>query len=135
MNPVDDRTALALTIMGEARGEGKEGMEDVGHTIINRVAHPSWRGNTILDVCLKPYQYSCWNKGDPNRFFMLGINEDDPLYVKALSIADSLIAGALPDTTDGATYYYRIGSATPLWAAGKQACYISGNHEFFKDIA
>ena len=62
---------LARTIWGEARGEGKEGMEAVASVILNRTEIAKrldgyWWGNTIIQVCQKPYQFSCWNKLDPN---------------------------------------------------------------------
>jgi spore germination cell wall hydrolase CwlJ-like protein len=135
MIPNSDLTALALTMIGEARGEGIEGMKDVGHTVMNRVEHPSWRGDTILVVCLHPWQYSCWNDNDPNKAYLDGLEETDELYQQAAGIAEDLIQGTLSDPTDGATYYYRIGSTEPAWAIGKTPCYSSGNHVFFKDIA
>lgn len=135
MKPVDDRTALALTMIGEARSQGIDGMQDVGHTIINRANHPSWRGKTVMEVCLKPWQYSCWNENDPNRGFLIGIPKTDPLYNKALDLSANLIAGKLPDTTNGATYYFKVGSPIPTWAVGHKACYINDRHLFFKDIS
>ncbi len=64
---------LAKTLYGEARGEGLSGLEAVANTIINRVNTAKakggrfWWGNDIISVCQKPYQFSCWNKKDPNR--------------------------------------------------------------------
>jgi spore germination cell wall hydrolase CwlJ-like protein len=135
MIPNSDLTALALTMLGEARGEGLEGMQDVGSTIINRVNHPSWRGDTVLGVCVKPWQYSCWNEGDPNREYLDSIEESDELYQKSANIAEDLIDETLADRTNGATYYYRIGSPEPKWAIGKDPCFTSDHHVFFKDIA
>ncbi len=135
MIPNSDLTALALTMIGEARGEGLEGMQDVGHTIMNRVAHPSWRGTTVLDVCLKPWQYSCWNENDPNRGYLNSLPDTDQLYQQASDIAESLFDGEIIDRTNGATYYYRIGSPEPKWAIGQTPCFTSGHHVFFKDIA
>lgn len=135
MIPNDELKTLTLTMLGEARGEGKEGMIAVGWTILNRVAHPSWRGRNIIDVCLKPYQFSCWNQDDPNRKYLLGIDEYDQAFKDARSIAAQLMANDIPDPTHGATYYYATSCAMPNWAAGKTSCFKLGNHLFFKDIA
>lgn len=63
-----DILALAQTLWGEARGEDDEGMKAVCCTIINRFNSGKWfAGKTIEDTCKMPYQYSCWNKSDPNR--------------------------------------------------------------------
>lgn len=135
MIPNTDLIALSLTMIGEARGEGLDGMQDVGHTIMNRVNHPSWRGDTVLGVCLKPWQYSCWNEGDPNDAYLRGLSDTDDLYQQSSIIAQQLLIGTLDDRTGGATYYYRIGSQEPQWAVGKTPCFTSGHHVFFKDIS
>jgi N-acetylmuramoyl-L-alanine amidase len=129
--PDDD--ILARTICGEARGEGQQGMEDVACTIMNRVAKPSWWGSTVKGVCLKPYQYSCWLLGDPNRAIILSLDDCYSIYREALDIARRAIAGELPDRTLGSTHYRRTG--TPArWAAAHTPVYTSGHHEFFNDI-
>lgn len=135
MLPETDLIALTLTMIGEARGDGIDGMKAVGCTIMNRVAHPSWRGKTISEVCLKPWQYSCWNENDPNRGYLNSLPVTDRLYQKAANIAQDLIDGTLSDITNGATYYYRAGSLKPKWAIGQNPCYTLNHHIFFKDIA
>lgn len=51
---------VALTILGEARGEGKIGMLAVGCVIQKRALE---RNLTPAEVCLQPYQFSPWNAG------------------------------------------------------------------------
>ncbi len=134
--PTTDLEALALTMIGEARGEGDVGMVAVGNTITNRVAHPSWRGKTILEVCLKPYQYSCWNLDNKNRKFLLELDRTGDIYWRAFHQGQHLINGDYEDITNGATYYYAPNSiAKPKWAMGKKPCATIGNHVFYKDIA
>ena len=58
---------MAKTMWGEARGEGKSGLVAVGWVIRNRCQSGGWFGNTIRKVCLKPYQFSCWNEDDCNK--------------------------------------------------------------------
>jgi N-acetylmuramoyl-L-alanine amidase len=59
-----DQKIVAMTIVGEARGEGKLGMYAVGAVIAQRVI--AWK-KTPAQVCLKKSQFSCWNPNDPNR--------------------------------------------------------------------
>ena len=64
-----DRDILTRTLWGEARGESLAGQIAVAWTIRNRVndgkAKSGW-GEGYACVCLKPYQFSCWNKNAPN---------------------------------------------------------------------
>ncbi len=63
---------LARTLWGEARSEGHVGMEAVASVVLNRVkvardhGGKYWWGANIVQVCQKPYQFSCWNRSDPN---------------------------------------------------------------------
>lgn len=70
-----DRDILARTLWGEARGEGLAGQIAVAWTIRNRVNDgkaKSWWGEGYAGVCQAPYQFSCWNKNDPNYQFLSG---------------------------------------------------------------
>jgi N-acetylmuramoyl-L-alanine amidase len=130
-----DDDVLARTICGEARGEGDMGMQAVANVIMNRVAHPGWEGHTVKEVCLKPYQFSCWNVGDPNRPIILNLDSSFSIYNEALLIARQTISGTLSDLTNGATSYYAKGTREPNWAFGKDPCAVIGAHLFFNDIS
>ena len=70
-----DRDILARTLWGEARGEGFDGQIAVAWTIRNRVFDgkaKSWWGEGYAEVCLKPWQFSCWNQNDPNYVYLSG---------------------------------------------------------------
>lgn len=67
---------LALTIYGEARGESTRGKIAVGSVILERVDHRDWDGKTIPEVCLKKWQFSCYNENDPNYRKLLHIAEN-----------------------------------------------------------
>src|SRR5690349_15270839 len=74
---------LARTLWGEARGEGETGMQAVASVVLNRVALAQergkyWWGNNIIQVCQKPYQFSCWNRSDPNFRQLQEVDSDDP---------------------------------------------------------
>lgn len=133
--PTDDKSAITLIMLGEARNQGVMGMRAVGHTVMNRVALNGYRGHTVLEVCMHPYAYSCMNENDPNRDYLINHAESDPMYIEADALADKLLAGQLTDITGGATYYYAQGTPMPKWAIDKEPCFIYGVHLFFKGIA
>ena len=56
---LEERT-VALTILGEARGEGQLGMYAVACVIQKRSQE---RNLTPAKVCLEPWQFSIWNAG------------------------------------------------------------------------
>ena len=80
----DDVKVLAQTIWGEARGEGKAGMEAVASVIINRADYPPkgtlWWGHTIEEIGKKPNQFEPWNQDNPNRKLMESVTESDPQF-------------------------------------------------------
>lgn len=126
---------LARTIWAEARGEGEFGMRAVACVVLNRVKSKiTWWGNDIRSVCLKPYQFSCWNAGDPNRPLLLAVTYTDPAFGRALSIAGSAMVGSLFDITNNATSYYDKRMAKPpYWAKTKTPCAAIGHHLFFAE--
>lgn len=129
-----DVNVLALTMIGEARGEGLQGMQAVGNTVINRVALRRWYGITPAEVCKKPWQYSCWNCEDPNRPYLEKLTVNDETMQKVLLVASGLIDGSVADITNGATHYYRQGTAVPAWSVNLTPCCKIGNHLFFKGV-
>jgi hypothetical protein len=128
-DPID---VLARTIWGEARGEAPGGMEAVAAVIVNRANHPRWWGRDLLSVCLKPWQFSCWNEDDPNRSKMLAVTPDDPDFLRALGIADRAALGRLSDPTHGADSYADLRYSHPSWAQNATPVAKIGNHTFFK---
>lgn len=136
-----DIDILARTIWGEARGEGYKGMQAVANVVMNRYAQTKKSnalarrfGATVREICLKPNQFSAWNKNDPNRALMLKVTLTDPGFRVALGIAENAILGRLPDITGGSDHYH-TGAVRPSWSSGKTAAVIIGSHKFFNDIA
>lgn len=131
---------LARTEWGEARNQGNVGMEAVAHVILNRLAVSKqkkiyWWGNTIEEICVSAYQFSCWRFYDPNRKKLLSVTDDDPEFKMALEIAEDAVTGVLGyDLTNGATHYYNpsVVQFRPAWAIGEQPCAIIGDHHFFR---
>lgn len=132
---------LARTLWGEARGEGNIGMAAVASVIVNRTnldlgndGRPDWWGEGIAGVCQAPYQFSCWNKNDPNRTQLLSVTEpSDRLFVRARVIAELAAAGLLTDLTQGATHYHAVG-VNPPWKKGATLSITIGKHLFYKGV-
>ena len=129
---------FARTIWGEARGEGQTGMTAVACVVINRVnvarAQPNgdyWWGNSILRVCQKPLQFSCWNPNDPNLPQLQAVTAENAEFALATRIAQWAATGALADPTGGATHYHAL-SVIPSWANGQTPTTIIGHHVFYR---
>lgn len=122
---------LARTLWGEARGEGSAGMQAVANVVMNRVNIGGWWGNSIIEVCQKPYQFSCWNKDDPNYRQLTHVDSNDLHFATAQRMARRAIYGALPDITEGADHYHAAG-ITPIWSSGERPVAVIGNHIFYR---
>lgn len=129
----DDWEALSRTIYGESRGESYIGQIAVAWVVKNRAAKPSWWGKTIEEVCFKPSQFSCWNHGDPNLDVIHAATPNVETYLRAMGIAALVIAGNIPDPTEGATHYHSTGIGPPLWSEKMAKTVVIGHHQFYKD--
>lgn len=142
---LNDRQLLGLVIYGEARGESEEGRIAVGSVILERVDHRDWDGKTIQEVCLMPYQLSCFLPGDPNFQALKLIADDWPSKVmhslelrECYSVAACLIAGETPRTKIIAdnhccqyvTSAYRKQVKKGWWSTMKLIATID-HHEFY----
>ena len=134
-----DRDILARTLWGEARGEDLIGQIAVAWTIRNRVFDgktKSWWGEGYASVCQKPYQFSCWNRNDPNYAYLSGV-KPIPLreFTQAQIAAGQVVDGKVSDPTGGATHYYAIAMPKPpTWVKGATQTLKLGHHVFFKDV-
>ena len=136
---VVDAHWMALTMWGEARNQGEEGMRAVGHVIANRRAAKT-HGTFVTDTVSAAWQFSCWNKNDPNRALMLAI-EDLPeggaahrQWLAAKRIAVEVLAGRSTDPTGGALFYHTTAVA-PAWSRGAVPVTQIGDHLFFRTVA
>jgi len=126
---------LARTLWGEARGEGCAGMQAVANVVMNRVriaekSESFWWGNNVIQVCQKPYQFSCWNRSDPNFKKLQEVDSKNLYFATAQRIAQRALAGVLEDITHGATHYHTRG-CEPYWAHDKKNCAEIGHHVFY----
>lgn len=109
---------VALTILGEARGEGKAGMTAVAQVIRQRSLNS---GRSPDFICLQKFQFSCNNLGlDPR----LRLDKSFPL---AYSLAQNL--NRLGPWC-GATHYCTT-NINPYWIQGKKPILVLGKHKFF----
>ena len=130
-DPTDAVDVVARTLWGEARGEGRAGMEAVAAVIANRVRNPRWWGHGWLSVCRRPYQFSCWNPDDPNAAKVVAVDGSDPAFVTATLVAEHVVNGELPDPTGGADSYFALGTPEPAWASKATHTVTIGRHAFY----
>jgi len=131
----NDIDTLARTLYGEARGEPYKGKLLVAYVILNRWRTGYRNKETIAQVCQDPWQFSCWNKNDPNLFKLQAVDMADKVfrecYKAALEAIDSV--NELPLTTRH--YYATSMPSPPFWAAGHEPVREHGRHRFFEGVA
>ena len=131
----DPRTVeiFAKTIYGEARGEPIEGQHAVGFVVLNRVAANTWYGSSVIDVCLKPWQFSTWNQNTSSRRMLDAMNASDQRLAPQVQVAREVLSGAAPNLIDGATHYH-ADYVHPAWVTGATRVAAVGRHIFYKDV-
>lgn len=146
----EDQDIMARTLYGEARSEGRAGIEAVASVIMNRVRSPRFP-STPKAVCLQNgtlksgkviYQFSAWNAGDPQRQIMERLDPASPnkLFQLCLDVAGEAVAGRLPDRVGGADHYWADYIQTPYWAQPSVSPSLVrtakiGRHIFVKGVA
>lgn len=137
-----DRTILGLTVWGEARGEPVKGRIAVAWVIKNRAAN---RRQTIAQVCLQRWQFSCWWGSDANaeavrnRAFRVLTGEvvADANWLETLQVAHQVLVGAVADPTEGADHYVTAAlyedAHRPAWVGIMRVTQRLGRHVFMSD--
>jgi len=117
---------VAITILAEARGEGKRGMYAVACVISKRMKE---RKKTGAQVCLQPWQFSCWNKNDPQRLHLRKLlrHELAPYAMMLAKNIDNLQLNFVEFAN-----HYHTKRVKPYWSKGKRPVATIGNHLFFK---
>lgn len=131
-----EQDIIAQTILGEARGEGKEGMYAVACVIKQRMNLKSFP-DTATGVCLEKAQFEYWTVNDKVKWDdqnrdtvrrLLKSNTESALYAKALAIhIDKLDLNYI----DKADHYCRV-NINNYWTRGKKPVRIIGKHKFYK---
>ena len=117
---------IAITILAEARGEGEKGMYAVAAVIAQRAFE---RKRTPTEVCLKKWQFSCWNgKKLKNLEHLLKVPQAK--YALLLARNVSLLSR---DYVGYANHYHATWmKKKPYWAKGKKPVKTIGQHAFYK---
>jgi len=147
---LSERSLIAATLYGEARGEPIEGQVGVLHVFRNRVADGRW-GPTYHRVLLGWAQFSCnWpGLSSPKAFDAVvafgqhveaGGGGSSLKLRQLLGLTDLLLADALADNTRTSTHYYALTpqliQSPPKWAKPPAILTAQlGNHVFFKAVA
>jgi spore germination cell wall hydrolase CwlJ-like protein len=118
----EGRDYLIRTLAFEAPHEPDLGKAAVVHVILNRMRSKRW-GDNVKQVVTQRWQFEPWMT---RRKEMERLSPSDPRYRDAARIADAVLAGALPDPTEGATHFLnpsvvrkRRGGSLPSWAQGE----------------
>ena len=120
------RFALALCVWREARGETLLGKMLVAQTIENRVIDPRWP-DTYVGVITQPFQFSAFNKSDPNVTAYPA--ETDRAWPDCVAAADLVLAAPSPLTA--ANHYHTTG-VTPAWKQDDKIVSREGHHVFYR---
>ena len=106
----DEDTLLAMLVWGEARGESPEGRLAVAHVPLTRMMKRKTMrktGISLREIILTPWQFSCFNKSDPNRDKLLRPVELEGLDRWAACWRSAALALSDPsgNPAPGATHY------------------------------
>jgi hypothetical protein len=122
---------MAATLIGEAGGEGAEGMQAVANVIMNRAGGDFKK---VGAVCLQPYQFSMWNKKQKQVETVVASAQKHPRWSIAVNLVQKAMSATLPDVTGGATFYFNPKLAMPSWAEKFNKTDRIGNHVFYKHV-
>ena len=123
----DEKTALALNMYHEARGEGVDGMAMVGEVTLNRVAHPRFP-NTVCEVVYQRNQFS-WTHSIKDH-----TPKEEIAWTQALELSEQILNNEYEMFNTGATHYLNPSLVTrlPKWAKQLELIGRVGNHLFYR---
>ena len=124
ISPAQTSSEIVIaTIILEAGGESSAGaMEAVHEIIVNRSAK---RKISKRDVCLQPYQFSCWN--DMQIDSQIAKAKSHPRWGEAFLIT----IDTATNFTNGADHYH-ADYCNPYWNKHMEITAIIGRHIFYK---
>ena len=139
--PYTIEDVIAATIVDEAGGEKNayEGMQAVLNVIMNRV---NGDVRKAAMQCLKPYQFSGWNKvnkkdvNDIKKY--IDSKKSHARFKLALDLVNKAKSGSLKDITNGANHFLNIttqqrsGGKLPTWYNKDKVVADIGRHQFLK---
>lgn len=115
-----------MAMLGEARNEGAEGMNAVGHAINNRSMATGYSPSDTIR------QYKQYSFNDDQNFAVVEqmALANDPLYQEAIRLANEILSGTSIDPTGGAIYYH-ANYVTPNWMGDYVPTATIGAHQFY----
>ena len=124
---------VALTLLGEARGEGWGGMYFVACVIQQRSLED---GKNCAEICLRPLQFSCWNglKGD----WLQRIKQRQWLFESkaapdALRLARFIVQGGkLERERIGFANHFCAVNSNPWWSKIATLTGVYKGHKFYR---
>ena len=124
------RNLLAMMIYGEARNCSADEMIAIGETALVRARdNKAWNGRTVAEAIRKPWQYSCFNDGDPNKE---KLNNYDGI---SKYIAEGILNGKLKSGIDATHYHTK--NINPKWANSDKMTRKQGKptwkHNFYRE--
>jgi spore germination cell wall hydrolase CwlJ-like protein len=119
------RFAIALCLYREARGESHLGKLLIAQVIENRVQDPRWP-NTYVGVITQPWQFSSFNRTDPN--VTVFPHEHETAWADCVAAADAVLATPTPFTTAN---HYCVTTLHPAWRDDSKRVATEGAHAFF----
>lgn len=131
---------IATTLVGEAGGEGGDGMRAVANVLKNRAKAT---GKSIAQIALERKQFSMWNSHTVHgndidsvhkRYVEDAYPNNNEVWKKAVNIAKNI--HTIEDNTGGATSYYNPSKVKPEWGEGSKGWTSTeqiGKHLFGKD--
>jgi cell wall hydrolase len=133
-NEMYEIVLLALCILREAQNQPKIAQQAVGWSVKNRAAAPGWWGHSIVSCILMPFQYSSFNKNDPNAVKLP--HEDDAAWIQCLEVAQDVWQGIGADPTSGCQNYFDSSMDThpPPWATDGSYVHVTdlGQLRFYR---
>ena len=134
-----EEEVVAITLMGEARGEGEIGLYAVGCVIQKRAQE---RQLTLSQVCLqnkinkngvRVWQFSCWNDKPYIETMKRLLKADTKQAKYSKRLARAMCAGGmLTQTFTGNANHYHATYVTPYWSKKFKPTKRIGNHIYYK---
>ena len=132
-----EKVLLARMLLGEVENCSKQERIAVAYTAINRINdNKKWNGETLKEVILKPYQYSCFNETF-NKKLKTPLNYNKKEFLSCLKLSGEILSGKYKDPTNGATHYYNPRTIKePFWAkkTKKIGKIKNSKHLFYKEL-
>ena len=131
MRLVSDDTWVVLTLYMEGRGEPYDGIVAIAEVIRNRTLRHFNSSGSVVNTIMRPYQFSGWNTGDPNRLIAALADSEDPAIQKCQHAWAEAKGGS--QLAKGAVFYYNpdVVAVPPRWAAPEHQVAVHGRHHFF----